>query len=134
MLARLTLVWFVILILAVLNGGFRESVLLRWLGREPAQAVSTLMLSAIILSVSWTATPWIAPATLRDAWAIGAAWLVMTLAFEFFGGHFLFGKPWDLLFADYNVLAGRIWVLALLVTLMAPVVTFVQRGGDHIAG
>ena len=134
MLARLTLVWFVLLILAVLNGAFRESMLLRWAGREPAQAVSTLMLSAIILAVSWIATPWIAPATLRDAWAIGAAWLVMTLAFEFFGGHFLFGKPWDVLFDDYNVLAGRIWVLALLVTLIAPVAAFVQRGSGHIAG
>ena len=37
-------------------------------------------------------------------------WLGMTLAFEFLFGHYIAGKSWSLLLADYNLAAGRLWV------------------------
>ena len=85
------------------------------------------MLSALILGFGWALTPWIRPTTLQDAWVIGALWVALTLAFEFLGGHFLFGKPWQELFADYNLFAGRIWVMVLIVTLMTPAIAFTTR-------
>ena len=48
------------------------------------------------------------------------------IAFEFLGGHFIFGKPWQELLADYNLFAGRIWVMVLIVTLMTPIVAFTR--------
>ena len=60
-------------------------------------------------------------------WAIGFGWVTLTLAFEFLGGRFLFGKAWTELAADYNLLAGRIWVLVLVVTLLTPIVVFMRR-------
>ena len=130
MLIRSVLIWFVLLLLAVLNGGFREAVLLPRLGRGLAQAVSTVILSALILTLGWIATPWMAPRTLQDAWTIGVTWVALTLAFEFLAGHFVFGKTWEVLFADYNLFAGRIWVAVLIVTLMTPVVAFTSAGGE----
>ena len=125
---RAILIWFALLAIAIVNGGLRESVLVPWLGRGLAQAVSTVLLSGFIAAIAWIAVPWIAPHGVDEAWAIGVGWVTLTLAFEFLGGHFLFGKSWAELTVDYNVLAGRIWVLVLLVTLLAPVVTFARRG------
>jgi len=128
MVVRTVLVWFILLVIAVLNGGFREAVLAPQMGRGVAQAVSTVMLSVLILAVGWISVPWIGPQTIQDAWTIGIIWVVLTLAFEFLGGHFLFGKPWQELLADYNLFAGRIWVMVLIVTLMTPVIAFTRRG------
>jgi len=128
MILRTLVIWFGLLVLAILNGGFREAFLVPRLGRGLGQAASTMMLSLFILALGWIALPWIAPRTLQDAWTIGALWVTLTLAFEFLGGHFIFGKPWQELLADYNLLAGRIWVMVLIVTLMTPIVAFTRRG------
>jgi len=127
-MTRAILIWFALLAVAIVNGGLRESMLVPWLGRGLAQAVSTVLLSGFIAVIAWFAVPWIAPRGVDEAWAIGFGWVTLTLAFEFLGGHFLFGKSWTELAVDYNVLAGRIWVLVLVVTLLAPVVTFARRG------
>lgn len=128
MVIRTVLVWFALLVLAILNGGFREAVLLPRLGRGLAQAVSTMILSLLILALGWIAMPWIGPRALQDAWTVGVIWVGLTLAFELLGGHFLFGKPWPELLADYNLLAGRIWIMVLVVTLMTPILAFMRRG------
>ena len=129
MILRTVFIWFGLLTLAILNGGFRESVLVPRLGRGLGQAVSTVMLSLLILAAGWIALPWIGPRTLQDAWLIGVLWVLLTLAFEFLGGHYVFGKPWQELLADYNVRAGRIWVMVLIVTLMTPIIAFTRQGG-----
>ena len=80
--------------------------------------------------MGWFSIPWIAPRSVQDAWLIGITWVLLTVAFEFLGGHFLFGRPWKLLLADYNILAGRIWVMVLVVSLVTPVVAFTRRRYD----
>ena len=127
MIIRTLLIWSGLLVLAIANGGFREAVLVPKLGLGMARAISTIMLSALILVFGWAVTPWIGPATLQDAWVIGALWVTLTLAFEFLGGHFLFGKPWPELLADYNVFEGRIWVMVLFVTMLTPALAFTSR-------
>ena len=127
MIIRTLLIWSGLLAVAIGNGAFRESVLLPKLGLGLARAVSTVMLSTLIAGLGWASTPWIGPATLQDAWIIGVLWVTLTLAFEFLGGHFLFGKPWRELLADYNLLAGRTWVMVLIVTLMTPAIAFTVR-------
>jgi hypothetical protein len=55
---------------------------------------------------------------------IGVMWLAMTLTFEFVAGHFLFRTEWSTLLADYNLLAGRLWILVLVATTIAPAFIF----------
>jgi hypothetical protein len=124
MITRTVVVWFGLLALAIANGGFREAVLVPKLGLGMARAVSSVILSLLIVGVGWGLTRWIGPTTLQDAWTIGALWVALTLGFEFLGGHYLFGKPWPELMADYNLFAGRIWVLVLIATLMTPAMAF----------
>ena len=50
-------------------------------------------------------------------------WVALTVAFEFLAGHYLFGTPWPVLLADYRLSEGRVWILVLASTLLAPVLT-----------
>jgi hypothetical protein len=58
---------------------------------------------------------------------VGLGWMGLTLAFEFLAGHFLFKKRWSVLFADYNLADGRIWILVLVVLLLTPVLVLKDR-------
>ena len=128
MFARAVLVWLVLLSLAVANGALREGLLSPRIGSGGGHAVSTILLSALILLVGWVTVPWIGPRSIQESWLVGLTWMGLTVAFEFLGGHFLFGRSWALLFADYNLLAGRIWVMVLIVSLITPVVAYTRRG------
>ena len=127
MLLRSVLVWLGLLVLAIVNGGVRESVLVPRVGAAAAHAVSTVTLATAILLAGWLAVPWIQPASTREAWMVGLGWMGLTLAFEFLAGHFLFKKPWSVLFADYNLADGRIWILVLVVLLLTPVLVLKYR-------
>ena len=121
MLLRAMLVWLALLLLAIANGGLRESVLLPRMGTASAHAWSTITLSVAIAVTGWLTVPWIRPASAREAWLVGLGWMLLTVAFEFLAGRFLFHRPWQVLLADYNLAAGRIWILVLLVLLVTPV-------------
>ena len=128
MITRALVIWIVLLALAVANGGVREAILIPRLGGAIGRALSTLTLSVAIVLLTWFSLRWIHPLSSRDAWTVGGLWLALTLAFEFLAGHFLFRTPWKELLADYNVFAGRIWILVLVVTTLAPYVVASARG------
>jgi hypothetical protein len=48
----------------------------------------------------------------------------MTVAFEFLFGHYVMGHTWERLLQDYNILAGRIWILFLVFTAAAPYIVY----------
>ena len=115
--------WPVIALLASLNGIAREKLYLDQLGEEASHRVSTLPLIAAIFGVAiFVAWRW-PLRTARQAWALGATWLAVTEVFEFGLGR-LEGRSWSYLLHEYNLLAGRIWLLALVATLAAPAVAW----------
>lgn len=130
MLWRATAIWFGILACAFANGALRELVIAPRTGPAVAHVASTLLLSAVVLLVAWLSIDWVAPGSMPRAVAVGAFWVVLTLAFEFGAGHWLMHKPWSELLHDYDVFAGRVWVLAPIVTFFAPVWAFRDRAPD----
>ena len=124
MLARAGAVWFGIMLMAIFNGAFRDVVMTPRLGDLGARAVSCFTLASVIVLVTWISLPWVRPVSTSDAWRVGWMWLAMTLAFEFGAGHYLFGTPWTALLADYNLLAGHLWILVLVATLTAPALVY----------
>jgi hypothetical protein len=58
------------------------------------------------------------------AWLIGVTWLIMTLLFETALGRFVAREPWHKVFADYNILRGRLWILVPAWVLCGPYVVF----------
>jgi len=127
MLLRAVAIWFVLLIIAVLNGAVREALIIPRVGRAGGHVISTVMLSTAIMFAAWTSSLWIGARSPADAFMVGSTWLALTVAFEFVAGHYLFRKPWEELFADYNIVEGRIWIVVLLATLLAPVWAVWQR-------
>ena len=121
---RGVVVWFLLLLAAVFNGAVRQAWLVSALGEQAGHLVSTVMLSVLIFAVGWLMSGWLDMASASEAWLLGAIWLVLTIAFEFLGGHFLFGAAWSKLLADYNLTHGRIWILVLIVTAMTPTIVF----------
>ena len=128
MIARALLVWCLLLVLAVLNGGVRDTWLSPVLGETAGRAISSVLLALLVILATWLTIRWIGPATARQATTVGAFWVVLTLAFEFGAGHYGFGRSWAELLADYDLLRGRIWILVLLTTFVAPLLTFTRRG------
>ncbi|MDH3406474.1 MAG: hypothetical protein OEM48_05995, partial [Gammaproteobacteria bacterium] len=66
---------------------------------------------------------WI-PTSARQAVAIGMVWLGLTVTFEFLFGHFVAGHSWLRLLQDYNLLAGRVWILLLFWVAVAPYIFY----------
>jgi len=51
-------------------------------------------------------------------------WLALAIGLEFIFGHYVMGNSWEWLLGDYNLLAGRLWVLVLLWIAAAPYVFY----------
>jgi hypothetical protein len=118
-LLRALAVWLAILVLATLNGALRDLVVAPRIGDTIARAISTVVLCALILLVTWYTVRQIGPQTGRQALGVGAFWLALTLCFEFGAGRYA-GKPWSVILEDYNMARGRIWALVPVVTFLAP--------------
>ena len=117
-----TLAWFALAVIAIINGTIREFTYGKFVSPLAAHQISTV--TAIILSglfVMFMHRHWPIQSS-HQAWVIGGAWLVMTIAFEFGFGHFVAGHSWSRLLADYNLLTGHVWVLFLLWLFLAPTV------------
>lgn len=115
------LVWGLLLLASILNGGLRELGYGRLMPELAAHQLSTLI-SLLILGLIMAAAlrRW-PPASTAEAWRIGLFWMALTLAFEFLFFHYFGGHSWAELLANYDVLDGRVWVLVPFWLALAPV-------------
>lgn len=121
------MVWAAILALAILNGALRETVLIPRLGTPAALILSGLLLSALIVGVSYVALPWLAARRMVQLLAVGLGWLVLTIIFEFSFGLWQ-GKPWAVVLEAYTFKDGNVWPMVLLITALAPYIAARLRG------
>jgi small-conductance mechanosensitive channel len=102
-------------------GPVREKMIAPAFGEQAAHIVGTLLFIAAMLAIMWVFVARIRESVRpKDLWLIGIMWTAMTVCFEFGFFHFIAGVPWKKLLADYNIFAGRIWLLVLLTTLCGP--------------
>ncbi|MCI0690779.1 hypothetical protein L0337_02105 [candidate division KSB1 bacterium] len=124
MILRYTLSWFILVFAAIINGAIREAVYKNTLGELRAHQVSTLTGLILFGAIIWGLSRlWPLPSA-KAAWTVGFIWLALTIAFEFLFGHFVAGHSWSKLLHDYNILAGRVWLLVLIWTTIAPYVFY----------
>ncbi len=124
MIGRYAAGWFLLMVLAIMNGAFREAFMTPSLGYERAHQVSTVTLIILIAVLVFILTRFWRLGSTRDAWVVGFLWLAMTLVFEFGFGHFVQGIAWSELLKEYNIFAGRLWVLVPAWVTVAPYVFF----------
>ena len=128
MVVRAIVIWVLLVGLAIVNGAVRDALISPRLGGQLGHVVSTGILCAIILAVAWGSIAWIGRPGVRACLGIGLLWAALTVAFEFLGGHYLFGGSWANLLADYNVAKGRIWPLVIVTSAVAPLLAARARG------
>ncbi|MET0027825.1 MAG: hypothetical protein ABW101_09330 [Candidatus Thiodiazotropha sp.] len=112
--------WLVLAVIAILNGGLREKFYAPLMNELTAHQLSTFSAIVLFSLCIWIFTGLWPIASARQAVTIGMMWLAMTVAFEFVFGHFVMGHSWERLFHDYNILRGRVWILVLIWTSVAP--------------
>ncbi|MBX3302716.1 MAG: hypothetical protein KF693_10930 [Nitrospira sp.] len=127
LIAKALAIWLTILGLAVANGVLREQLLIPQLGKTPGLVLSGLLLSVVILVVTFFTLPWLRLNQLSQAIGVGLGWIVLTLAFEFSFDRFQ-GKSWPSILEAYTFKDGNIWPVVLLVTAAAPYVAARLRG------
>lgn len=119
MIVRAAAVWLLMLVIAVACGAVRDKLLAPRLGAA-ARAYGTLAVAVVFFALIFASIRWIRPDLERGMLlALGFVWTLSTVAFEF-GMGLAMRKTWPELLADYNLLAGRLWVLVLLILLLTP--------------
>jgi hypothetical protein len=114
-------VWVGMAVVAVLNGGFREVVLVPRVGEYAGHVLSTALLVVAILFVSFayfSRTP--VDYAQSELVLVGVLWTVLTVGFEFVVGY-VEGTPVSVTLGQYDVLAGQVWIAVPIALLVSPV-------------
>lgn len=126
------ILWFPMIIIAIINGIIRQTVYKIYLDDLSAHQLSVF--SAILLFGIYL---WVVSGKWRiesspQSYRIGIMWLVMTISFEFLFGHFVMGHTWELLLHDYNIFDGRLWIVVLLWITLSPPLFYCLRTREKI--
>ncbi len=128
---KYVLFWLAFIPIAIANGIFRENVLLAFFNPLLSHQLSTLSFILIFGTIAWLFFKRWPTKSFKEALWIGLLWLVLTVGFEFLFGHYIAGHSWQKLFADYNILEGRIWILVLLWIFSSPMMIFALKKMDE---
>jgi hypothetical protein len=118
---RGVIVWLLLMLAEVINGSIRTLWIAPVAGDFRARQIGVFSGSIIILAIACLTILWIGTGRRRgDLLVVGAVWLVLTLLFETGLGRFVLHYSWEKIGADYNVTAGGLLPLGLLVLTLAP--------------
>jgi len=116
-------IWLILAVSAILVATFRVGVLLPHLGEQTAHQLGTLLYLIVQFIIIYLFIRKMRIKNVKTLLGIGFFWVVITIIFEFVFGHYVMGHSWQKLFADYNLINGRLWVLVLLNNIFAPLIS-----------
>ena len=119
-LLKATGIWFVIVIVAIFNGIFREKILVNLIGSKLALPLSGVLLAILVFLITLIFIPFIGSSVAKTYVWIGLFWLILTLSFEFLFGHFLAKKTWHEIMQVFNIKNGNLFIFVLFVTVISP--------------
>jgi hypothetical protein len=116
-------------LIGIANGTLRELAYKDRVGELTAHQLSTGSAIALFAGYfDWLARRWPLSST-REALEVGAAWLALTVAFEFGFGRGVAHTSWSELLADYDLRKGRLWPLVLAWIALGPAIVRTRRCG-----
>ena len=122
MVIKSLLVWALIIPCAILNGAFRQMILEPRLGNMTANAISVVMLCLLIFIVAFFFIPRLGRGNRKTYLKIGLLWILATVVFET-GLGLLLGMSLQEVLEAYNIMAGNFWLVVVLFTGIAPILT-----------
>jgi len=117
---RWLLAWVGASVLGVANGVGREKIYAGAVGDDTAHVISTGTLLGLLAGYVWLLQRRWPLSDRRETLSVGAAWAAMTVAFEFGFGHWVDGDSWSELLENYDVAAGKVWILIPAAMAAAP--------------
>ena len=127
-LFKATGLWLVIVIAAILNGIFRDSVLVPTIGANLALPLSGILLSILVFIITLAFISFFDSTEPKVYICIGLFWVLLTLSFEFLFGHYVIGKSWLEILQVLNILKGELFLLVLFVSAVSPWLAAKVRG------
>ena len=121
---KYVLAWIAMVLIAIANGALREASYGKRMSELQAHQISTLSGVLLFSAYIYVVIRICRPDTSEQAITVGLIWLGLTVAFEFLFGHYVVGHSWSKLLYDYNVFAGRVWVVVLIWVTVAPYVFY----------
>jgi hypothetical protein len=125
---RALAVWAVIMTGEFANGSLRIFLLIPHIGDFRARQVGVFTGSFLILLITLLSIRWLRATATRLLLCVGIFWLVLTLLFELGGGHFFFGRSWESLASDYNLMKGGLLPIGLVFLTLSPLIAAKIRG------
>lgn len=124
MLTSYIMLWFPMVGLAILNGAIREKGYAPYLSERTAHQISCLIGMTLFTIYTYGVERFFPLPSAETALMVGLIWLVLTLLFEFGMICLLMQRPLRDALAEYNLLAGRLWVLVLAAVLLLPWIVY----------
>lgn len=120
MISRYIWAWIPMIFIGIINGMLRETTYGKHLSELRAHQLSTTI--GILLFGFYIAllTHFWSFESSEQALAIGLIWFALTIIFEFTFGRYVVGQTWDEFLGDYNIFAGRLWIIVLVWFTIAP--------------
>ena len=116
---RATLIWMLIILAETLHGMVREIFIAPVLGDLHARQVGVFVGCVLIFVIAWLTARWMGARSTRAQLAVGAFWVMLTLAFEIALGRAI-GASWDRILEDYNPARGGFMILGMAFLFLAP--------------
>lgn len=123
---KLIIFWLPMILIAFANATLRELIFSKLYNEFRAHQLSTLTLIVLCAVYTWFIFPQLNIQQPRQAILVGGLWVVLTVIFEFTLGR-ITNKSWEYLFENYNLLAGRIWLIFLLCLFLMPYLVYLIR-------
>ena len=121
-------IWLAIVVVAILNGVFREKILTPTVGANISLPLSGILLSAMTFLVTLTFISFIGSFESKVYIFIGIFWVALTLSFEFLFGHYVVGKSWKEIIQVFNILKGDLFIVVLFISAISPWAAAKLRG------
>lgn len=117
---KLLIAWLLILPAMIMNGLFRELVLKSLVPAPVAEAISVAIgLAIVVVLTRYLLRPLAGKPTAQVVRA-SVILVLLTVAFEFLFGHYVDGKSWSELAANYEVWNGKLWPILLAAIAFMP--------------
>ncbi|MEG1574650.1 MAG: hypothetical protein RR341_06235 [Bacteroidales bacterium] len=114
------LIWILILPFAILNGGFRDKILIPALGERDSFVISGLILMLIIFLLVLALLPKLGKQTNKLYWLMGFVWVGCTLFLET-GMQLLSGISFLEILQTYDLSTGNLWSMIVVFIGFAPI-------------
>ena len=119
---RALAIWLIMIAAEITHGVARTILLVPLAGELRSNQIGVFTGSIIILAIAYVFVGWLGTTNPTELLLVGSLWVGLTFSFELLFGRFVVGLSWERLVADYNLLAGGLMPLGMIVLGLSPLI------------